>query len=143
VVDLDAVADDAEPLEGDDGGLASWKQTLLGLCWHALEQHERDHPGSVAHTVLRLKAEHIDEDSEALARRLSEKLGKPVRADAFRQQLRRARVRFAQALLEEVARGLDDPSPLRVEEELIETGLMVYVQDLLPPNWRETGTLEE
>lgn len=142
-VDLALIGElpDEPALEAE--GLARWKQALLELAWKALEEHERHTAGSVAHAVLRLRAEHPDDSSDQLAARLSAKVGKPVKADTLRQHLRRARVRFAQAVLEEVARGLDDPTPARVEEELIETGLMPYVQDLLPDDWRTRGQLKE
>ena len=69
--------------------------------------------------------------------------GKRFRADAVRQQLRRARLRFAELLVQEVARGIDDPTPARLEEELIDVGLMEYVRDFLPADWRTTGELRE
>jgi len=123
-------------------GLARWKQAILELAWKSLEEHERAHPGSIAFTVLRLRAERPDESSEELAATLSATIGRSVKAEALRQQLRRARLRFVEALLEEVARGLDDPTPARVEEELIEVGLMPYVRDLLPDDWRTRGQLK-
>jgi hypothetical protein len=45
--------------------------------------------------------------------------------------------------IEEIALGFDDPTPEQVEDELIETGLMPYVQDLLPADWRTRGELNE
>jgi hypothetical protein len=140
-VDLDIgalAAPEATP-EVEAEAAAAWRQSMLDLAWKALEDYERATPGSVSWTVLRLRAEHPGDDSEGLAARLSQRTGRPFRPDAIRQQLRRARVRFAQALLEEVARGLDDPTPQRVEEELIEVGLMEYVQDFLPADWRNPG----
>jgi RNA polymerase sigma factor (sigma-70 family) len=142
-VDLSTVAGRQEASALDAEALASWKKTVLEMAWKALEEYQREHPGSVAYTLLRLRANHPDDDSDALAGRLSAAVGKPFRADAMRQQLRRARVRFAQVLLEEIARSLDDPTPEHVEEELIETGLMPYVQDLLPADWRTRGELSE
>jgi RNA polymerase sigma factor (sigma-70 family) len=142
-VDLSALPDEPEESALEAEGLANWKKTMLELAFKALEEHDRSHPGSISHMVLHLRAKYPDDDSETLAGRLSARLGKPICADALRQQLRRARVRFAEALLEEVARGLDEPTPERVEEELIETGLMPYVQDLLPADWRTRGELVE
>jgi hypothetical protein len=142
-LDLGALAGRPEESALEAEALAAWKEAVLDMAWKALQEYERGHPGSVAFTVLRLRADHPDDDSDALARRLSEKTGKAFRADALRQQLRRSRVRFAQALLEEVARSLDEPTPERVEEELIETGLRPYVQDLLPADWRTRGELTE
>jgi DNA-directed RNA polymerase specialized sigma24 family protein len=127
----------------DDQLLVTWRRSLLDMTWSALEEYQRTHKGSVSFTLLRLRADFPDDDSEQLAARLSDVLGRKVRADAVRQQLRRARLRFAQLLLEEVARGLDDPTPERVEEELVEIGLMDYVGDFLPPDWRTSGELRE
>jgi RNA polymerase sigma factor (sigma-70 family) len=140
-VDLDVGALPAAelPPQAETEATAAWRQSMLDLAWKALEEYERTTSGSVAWTVLRLRAEHPADDSEQLAGRLSEKTGRTFRPTAARQQLRRARVRFAQALIEEVARGLEDPTPVRVEEELIEVGLMEYVQDFLPPDWRGGG----
>lgn len=136
----DPAADDAS---ADREWLASWRQSVLDKTWSALEEYQAAHRGSVAHTLLRLRADHPDDDSEQLAARLAAAVGRPVRADAARQQLHRARLRFAQLLLEEVARALDDPTPARVEEELAEVGLIDYVRDFLPPDWRSRGELNE
>jgi DNA-directed RNA polymerase specialized sigma24 family protein len=140
-IDLEGVAHEPEELALEEECLANWKKAVLELAWKALEEYQLSHPGSIACTVLRLRAQYPDDDSETLARRLGEKLGKPFSADALRQQLRRARVRFAQGLIEEVASGLNEPTPSRVEEELIEAGLMPYVRDFLPPDWRTSGEL--
>jgi RNA polymerase sigma factor (sigma-70 family) len=119
----------------DQQGTEIWRQTLLAMAWEALRTYERTHPGSVAFTLLRLRVDYPDDDSDQLAVRLSEKTGRNFRPEATRQQLRRARVRFGQLVLEEVARTLDDPTPERVQEELIEAGLMPYLDDLLPSDW--------
>lgn len=110
----------------------SWRLSILDLAWNALQQHERNHPSSVAYTLLRLRAEHPDESSDELAERLSTQLGKAVRPDALRQKLRRARLQFVDLLITEISRGLDHPTPERIEEELIALNLHEYVRDLLP-----------
>jgi DNA-directed RNA polymerase specialized sigma24 family protein len=122
---------------------ARWQRSVLQLTWSALEAHQRAHPESIAWTLLRLRVDHPDDDSTRLAARLSEAVGRTVRPTALRQQLRRARLRFAQLLIEEIARGLDDPTPERVEEELGDIGLMEYVRDFLPPDWRQRGELRD
>ncbi len=134
-LDDETLAAEQEPAPGEVEALAAWRQSLLDLAWKGLEEFERAHPGNIAWTVLRLRAEHPDDDSEALAARLSQRTGRRFQAAAMRQQLRRARKRFAQVLLEEVARGVQEPSPDRIVEELIEVGLMEYVQDFLPEGW--------
>lgn len=116
----------------EDVWLASWRQSVLDLVWKAMQQEERNRPGSVAYTLLRLRTDHPDDTSEQLAARLSKKTGKTIRADAVRQKLRRARLRFVDLLIAEVARGLDDPTPERVEDELIALGLLEVVRSFLP-----------
>jgi RNA polymerase sigma-70 factor (ECF subfamily) len=114
----------------------AWRRNALDLAWSALEDHQRRHPDSVAYTLLRLRTDFPDETSEQLATRLSETTGRTIRADALRQQLRRARVLFAQLLVEELADGLDQPTPDRIQDELICLGLYEYIRDVLPSDWQ-------
>ncbi len=130
------LADDTAACGGDEEWLADWRRTVLDRAWDLLQEHERSRPGNLAYTLLRLLADHPDDDSEQLAERVSAILGRPIRADAVRKQISRARRKFAELLLDEVAETLDEPSPDRVEEELIETGLMDHVRDFLPENWK-------
>ena len=58
--------------------------------------------------------------------------GKPVRADAFRQKLHRARMQFVDLILAEVANGLADPTPEKIQDELAALGLLGLVQRYLP-----------
>jgi RNA polymerase sigma factor (sigma-70 family) len=121
---------------GDDPWETAWRTQVLDNAWAALEDYERSTAGAVPYTLLRLRAKYPDAESDELAKKLGEKLGRSVRADAVRQQLRRARVRFAELLLDEVADGLDQASPDRIEEELIALGLFEHVRDLLPADWK-------
>lgn len=127
--------------DSDDEWTAAWRRSVLDLTWRSLEDFQNATPGNVFFTILRLRADHPDDDSDQLAERLSQAVGKTYRADNGRQQLRRARVRFAELLLEEVARALASPTPERVEEELLALGLWEYVRDFLPSDWRQTGEL--
>jgi RNA polymerase sigma factor (sigma-70 family) len=127
----------AEPDRGgEDRWLADWRKTLLGTALQALKAHQRARPGNFSATVLVLLSGHPEEDSEQLAARVSAAVGRPVRADAVRKQVSRARRKLAELLLAEVARTLDEPTPQRVEEELIEVGLMPYVRAFLPGDWK-------
>jgi len=134
-------ADDKAELQRDSDWLAAWQRSVLSMTYDALRAYQQSTPGSVAYAVLRLRTDHADDTSDQLAERLSAATGKSYNAAATRQQLRRARLRFAQLLIEEIARGLADPSPLRVKEELIEVGFMQYVGDFLPDDWQEHGQL--
>lgn len=117
----------------DDPWLDGWRSNVLDLTWAALEQYQRQRPGRVAYSLLRLRTKYPDDRSEQLASRLSDELDHPVTATAVRQQLRRARLRFAEFLVREIADGIDDPTPDRIQDELISLGLFEYVKDLLPP----------
>jgi RNA polymerase sigma factor (sigma-70 family) len=138
-LDLGNLAEpDERQLAAERQWLADWRGCVLELAWRALEQHEFQHPEGLAYAVLRLAAEHPDESSEQLAERLSGRLGRAVRADAYRKQLSRSRRLFARFILEEVKQTLDASSanqPARLAEELAEVGLLPYVQPFLPPGW--------
>lgn len=139
---LELAAPDAEP-GADRQWEAEWRKCVLERAWQGLESHERRAPGNLHHTVLRLTVEHPDEDSKGLAERASQLAGKPLRADAFRKQVSRARRLFAELLITEVGQTLDEATPEQVEEELADLGLMEYVKDFLPPDWRTRGQLAE
>lgn len=132
------LADDDAP---EAAWLADWQRCILNKAWRALDGHQRCTPGNLYHTVLRLAVDYPDDDSKTLAERVATAVGRPMRPEAFRKQLSRARRLFAQLLLDEVMTTLDNPSPEEIEEELIELGLMSYLRDFLPDDWRERGAL--
>jgi RNA polymerase sigma factor (sigma-70 family) len=138
--DLDLVGRDDE---SDSRWEAEWQANVLDHAWSALKEAEKKTPTSPSFTLLKLRAEFPDATSEELAEKLGAKTKTTVRADACRQMLRRARLRFAEALVTEIGVGLSDPSPARVAEELAALGLLGYVQDFLPTNWATSGELKE
>jgi hypothetical protein len=102
----------------------TWRATLLDRAWATLEQA---HP--VGFLALRLRTDGLG--STDLAAELTERVGKPFTAAGARQQLHRARERFASFLLDAVVHSLADPSPANVEEELRDLDLLVYCGDAL------------
>jgi RNA polymerase sigma factor (sigma-70 family) len=127
----------------DEQWTDQWRSQLLESTWQALEQFQRETQGCVYFTALKLRSEYPQEDSTRVAERMAETTGKPWRPDAYRQQLRRARLRFAQLLIEELSHSLIRPTPDNVEQELIELGLMEFVRPFLPEDWLQTGELRE
>jgi RNA polymerase sigma factor (sigma-70 family) len=113
-----------------------WRRCILNRALAALHHHQRQSAGNLAHTVLTVRIEHPDADSSFLAEETSRRCGRTVRADSYRQHLHRARRLFAQMLLDEVAQTLEAATPEQVTAELIEVGLMPYVQPYLPPEWQ-------
>ena len=128
--DLQLMQDDEIPAEIDEW-LVHWRTNVLEIAWSALERYQRTHAGSIAYTVLRLRADAPQDNSDQLAATLSEHLGKEVRPDSFRQQLRRARVRFAEFIVEEIASGMVRADPARIQEELICLGIYEHVKDVV------------
>jgi hypothetical protein len=119
--------------------VAGWRRCVLDRAWQALEHPQNCSPGNLCYTVLRLAAEYPDEDSPALAARAGALAGRPLRADAFRKQLSRARRLFAELVMAEVAQTLDGATPERVADELRDLGLLGYVRPFLPAGWCACG----
>lgn len=125
------MADLAITLNNADAEFAqSWKDELLARAWAALErvQHETGQP---YYSILRFRAEHAELSSSEMASQLTEQLGRPLNAAGVRQSLHRARDRFADLLLEEVAHSLNSPSIDNIEQELIDLELLEYCRPAL------------
>jgi RNA polymerase sigma-70 factor (ECF subfamily) len=126
-----------EPADSDDGPddadrqfLETWRAELLDRTWKALA-HLQSQTGQPFFTVLRFRAEHADLRSTEMAGRLAPQLGKAVTADWVRQTLHRARDRFAELLVDEVAQTLRAPTREQLEEELIDLHLLDYCRPAL------------
>jgi RNA polymerase sigma-70 factor (ECF subfamily) len=109
--------------EDDAVFLAGWRDELLARSWSALEAAEKE-SGQPCFTVLRFRANHPDDSSTEMADRLSQVLGKPITAPAVRQILHRARERFSDLLLDEIAQALENPTDEALEAELIDLALL-------------------
>ena len=135
-----AETDDAER---EQEWLSTWRQAVLDLAWQGLERFQKEHRENISYTLLRLRADAPDASIGELLDQLTKATGAKLKEPALRQQLRRARLRFAELLLDELARSLDDPTPERIEEELVALELLDYIGDFLPEDWRATGMLKE
>ena len=113
----------AELSDDDPIFIHAWRQALFAKAWRALARLE-EVTGQPYHTLLRAKSEHPELRSAQLARQQSAQLGKEVSEAAARQTLHRARQRFAELLLDEVAGSLPSADPKALEQELIELGLL-------------------
>ncbi len=128
-------ADESSTFDSDRQFLDNWRANLLAKAWEALAEEER-RTGRPVHTVLHFRAQHSRMESAQMAARLSERLGREVSADWVRQWIHKAREKFAEFLLAEVAASLRDNEPEAVERELITLDLYRYCKSALA-RWRQ------
>jgi RNA polymerase sigma-70 factor (ECF subfamily) len=124
--------------EDDERFLAAWRADLLSRAWRRLADAEC-RSREPLYRALRCKAEHPELRSAQLADQLSRQLGQPFSAAGIRQTLHRARARFADYLLDEVAASLAEPSRENIEEELCDLGLLSYCTPALERRWPSSG----
>jgi hypothetical protein len=132
---LQQIIADISHEDADQVWIRQWQKTLLDRAMRALKKYQAGSPRNLSFTVLELIAAYPHEDTRSLAIRISEDVGRPIRPDAFRKQVSRARRLLARALVQEIAQTLDEPSTGQVEEELRELELWPYVSGYLPANW--------
>jgi RNA polymerase sigma factor (sigma-70 family) len=104
----------------------SWRAELLARTWRALEKATPTY-----YQVMRFKFHNPNMKAPQIAQRLSPDQGPPRTADWVRQTLGRARTRFADLLLQEVAYSLQSPTLERLAEELQDLNLLKYCQEAL------------
>jgi RNA polymerase sigma-70 factor (ECF subfamily) len=109
----------------DRAFLSGWRAEMLAQAWRALEQFQ-EQTGCSYHTVLRLRAERPEARGAELARLACAELGRPFTEAAYRQALCRAREKFADFLVDEVARTLGPSDADAIEQELIDLDLLPY-----------------
>jgi RNA polymerase sigma-70 factor (ECF subfamily) len=114
----------------DQEFLVSWRKELFHHTWDALQTLEEE-SGLPYHTVLRCKSEHPEMRSAQLAVHLRPRLGKELTEKGMRQTLHRARQKFAELLVEEVARAAQTSDGEELEQELRELDLLGYCQAAL------------
>ncbi len=110
--------------------LENWRDELLARAWANLAEVERS-TGQPFYSVLRFRADHPESRSPDLAAQLAEQLNRPLSATSVRQLLHRARERFSELLLDDVAQSIGTPTPEAIEDELRELGLLEYCQPAL------------
>jgi RNA polymerase sigma-70 factor (ECF subfamily) len=110
--------------------LRNWRDDLLARSWAALEKIEKE-TGQLYYTVLRFRAQHGDSSSTQIAEQLGQEIGKPLTAAGVRQTLHRAREKYADVLIDEVAHSLNSPSDEQIEQELDDLGLLEHCRSAL------------
>ncbi|HZU37027.1 MAG TPA: hypothetical protein VFA18_13995 [Gemmataceae bacterium] len=123
-------APEPEGWASDAEFIQRWRQELLDKTWEALAEEEQ-RTGTPYHTVLRWRAENPEAQVAGLAEQLSRERGRPFTEAGIRQTLHRAREKYADLLVEEVAGSLENADADRLEEELIELELLAYCRSAL------------
>jgi RNA polymerase sigma-70 factor (ECF subfamily) len=108
----------------------SWKAELLARTWQALADAQ-----PVLHAVLRLRTDQPKLPSPEAAAMLAQKLGKRFTPESMRQALHRARVKYVDLLLDEVAHSLAAPTRKQMEQELQELSLLEHCRAGLDRAW--------
>jgi len=125
--DLSLINDDSDD-EQESQWTAVWQRSVLDQTWARMLSDDGGKP-SPGYRVLKLRVQFPDATSDELAEKLGAQLKSPVKPDACRQMLRRARLRFAAHLLDEIKAGLADESEERIQEELADLGLLDWFRD--------------
>jgi len=118
------------PDESDAQFLKHWRDELLGRVWESLAAEEAE-SGRLYHTVLSWRVKHASQPMTVLAGELNARLEKSMSESSVRVMLHRARERFADLLLDEVARSLQTADQSRIEQELIDLDLLSYCRQAL------------
>lgn len=130
--EVDLADPDSYPAACDEEFRQSWRDELLARTWERLVHDEASY-----FTILHFRAVHPDMTSDKMVAELSPQLGKPLTAQGVRQTLRRARKRFVELLMEEVAGSLELPSPGAIHDELRDLDLAAFI---LPPRPRSCSS---
>jgi RNA polymerase sigma-70 factor (ECF subfamily) len=123
-------ADRSTLAEAEERFAEEWRAQLLGRTFAALEAFEQ-RTGQPLHTLLHFRVEHPDLPVAELARQLSGRLGQEPTAAWVYKHLHKARQKFADLLVAEVARTLDCPGVEELGEELAELGLLRWCRPAL------------
>ena len=143
---LPAIALDSEVVVADDSSdvvdreqefLQIWRDEMLKRAWAALSAAEAE-TGKPWFTVMRLRVDHPDLRSTALAKVIGEELGKPVSPANARVLLHRSREKFSNLLIDSVSDSLSTTNINEVEEELAELELLEYCQAILEERKRQS-----
>jgi RNA polymerase sigma-70 factor (ECF subfamily) len=127
---LDEAASPPAPDEADQEFVTSWREELLARAWEDLEAFQ-EKTGQPYHSALRCKTEHPQMRSAQLAEELGTRLRRTFTEEGVRQLVHRARQKFADLLVEEVAHSLQTADREALEQELIELDLLGYCQAAL------------
>ena len=116
--------------EAEQHFLKEWRTQLLNCAWAGLATQEAE-TGLPVHRVLMWRTENPGASARELVTQLTAERSVPYTEAGVRQILHRARVKFADLLVEEVARTLPDANEAALHEELALLELLDYCRPAL------------
>lgn len=124
-----------DPMELDRDFVEHWRQAVFDRTWLALAA-QRPTNGPPFFATLRIRCEHPEASARELAGLLTKRVkpDKPYTEVNFRKALQRARERFSELLVEEVAHSMGSSDRDLLEEELGDLGLLPYCRKALDNN---------
>ena len=123
---IDFVVAEESSDSGCDEFALAWRQTMLDQAWQRLEQLQIE-SGKPYYTILRCRVDHPELTTKQLQEHLHESQTIPMPAEgSFRVYLHRARRQFSKLLKEQIASSIEDPTPEKIEDELIDLGLHLF-----------------
>jgi RNA polymerase sigma-70 factor (ECF subfamily) len=118
-----------------------WREAVINRVWSRLETYQATTPKNRYATVLQLRRDFPDASIDEIAERLSAITKSPVRPEAFRKNLQRARAKFIDLLVQELRETIHPTSTEDIEAEIFDLGLghlyrrySTPSEDEYPPN---------
>jgi Sigma-70 region 2 len=126
--------------ESDQQFLSDWRQALLDRTWEGLAAGQKP-DGPPFFAALKARSDHPDWSVAQLAEHLTARLkpAQPFAEAGVRKTLQRAREKFTDLLVEEIARSLHDPSEEHLEQEVIELGFQAHCRRALDRRKKRRG----
>lgn len=130
--EAEVAAEAREDFDSDKEFLEDWRKALLDRAWESLAATQ-DAKGPPFYAALRFRSEHPELSGAELTARLVAELkpAEPFTEAGLRKILQRAREKFTDLLVDEVARSLQTSSVEDIEQELIDLGLQLYCRKAL------------
>ncbi len=100
-----------------------WREAVINRVWTRLDTYQATTPKNRYATVLQLRRDFPDAPIEDLAEKLGQILKSPVRPEAFRKTLQRARAKFIELLILELRETIHSGRDEDIEAEIYDLGL--------------------
>ena len=112
-----------DPSSPDEDFNRVWREAVINRVWSRLETYQATTPKNRYATVLQLRRDFPKASIEEISEKLGEILRTPVRPEAFRKNLQRARSKFIELLVQELRETIHPTTNEDIEAEIYDLGL--------------------